>query len=72
MKTNYMERVTYQGREGRKATVVRTSGLEDNSFGCKFYIGDDYLGIEWYEDKTELYAENAAENFIKGIKEYAQ
>ena len=66
MKTNYMERVTYQGREGRKATV------EDNSFGCKFYVEDNYLGIEWYEGKTELYAENAAENFIKGIKEYTQ
>ena len=53
-----------------KATVLRTSGLEQNYFGCRFYIDNNSLGIEWYEDKSEPYAVDAAENYIAGIKKY--
>jgi hypothetical protein len=31
---------------------------------------DDSLCIEWYEGKNELYAEDAAENYVLGIKNY--
>jgi hypothetical protein len=69
MKNSYMEVSTFQERN-LKATVLRTSGLTENYYGCRFYIDESSLGIEWYEGKNELYAENAAENYVLGIKKY--
>lgn len=67
--SNYMEMSTHTSA-ARKAIVLRTSGLEKNQFGCKFYIGENSLGIEWYEGKSESYADDAAENYVLGIKKY--
>lgn len=71
MKTTYMEVSSYQERN-LKATVLRTSGLKENYYGCRFYIDDSSLGIEWYKNKSEQYAENAAENYVQGIKKYPE
>ena len=69
MKNSYMEISTFQERN-LKATVLRTSGRTENYYGCRFYIDGSSLGIEWYEGKNEIYAENAAENYVLGIKQY--
>jgi hypothetical protein len=34
------------------------------------YIDGESLGIEWYKGKAEVYAEEAAENYVLGIKSY--
>lgn len=69
MKSTYMEVSSYQ-EKNLKATVLRTSGLAKNYYGCKFYIDDSSLGIEWYENKNVRYAEDAAENYVLGVKKY--
>lgn len=69
-RTNYMEMSTYVNKN-RQADVVRTVGLnENNYFGVRFHINGSPLGIEWYPTKSEKYAEDAAENYVMGIKEY--
>jgi len=53
----------------RKAIVIRSVGTEDRTFGVKFFESNQSVGIEWYDNKSESYAENAAENWVVGIKE---
>lgn len=55
--------------KNRKAEVLRQLG-EEGKFGIRMYIDDISLGIEWYDGHNELYAENAAENYVMGIKNY--
>ena len=67
---SYMEISTYY-EKNRRADVVRTVGLnEKNFFGVRFSIDNNVLGIEWYPEHSETWAENAAENYVLGIKDY--
>ncbi len=67
---SYMEISTYY-EKNRRADVVRTVGLnEKNFFGVRFSIDSNVLGIEWYPEHSETWAENAAENYVLGIKDY--
>jgi hypothetical protein len=69
MKITYMEISTYN-QGSRRADVLRTSGEDQNYWGCRYYLAGNSLGIEWYKGHSEEYAENAAENYVQGIKEY--
>lgn len=51
----------------RQAQVVRKTS--DGMFGVRFVHKGKTLGIEWYEGKSEVWAEEAAENWILGIKD---
>ena len=55
--------------KNRKAEVLRTFG-DDPTFGIRMYIDGESLGIEWYKDKAEVWAEEAAENYVLGVKSY--
>lgn len=67
---SYMEISTYY-EKNRRADVVRTVGLnEKNFFGVRFSIDSNVLGIEWYPEHSETWVENAAENYVLGIKDY--
>ncbi len=70
--SNYMLLSEYNGsgdHKNRKAEVLRSFG-DDPSFGIRMYIDGESLGIEWYKGKAEVYAEEAAENYVLGIKSY--
>ena len=51
----------------RAAQVVKKK--DDGTFGVRFTYKGKTLGIEWYEGKSESWAEDAAENWILGIKD---
>jgi len=59
-----------------RAEVLRKIGDEckehvpSGTFGIKMYIDDMLLGIEWYEGKSESWADDAAENYVLGVKKY--
>jgi len=65
---DYMEYSTYVDGD-KRADVIRTVGKEDNYFGVRFTHKNQNLGIEWYPTHSESYAEDAAENWVCGIKE---
>lgn len=53
------------------AEVLRSCQRGQNAqFGIRMMYDNISLGIEWYEGKNELFAEDAAENYILGIKKY--
>lgn len=65
---DYMEFSTYVDGN-KRADVVRSVGDPENrTWGVRYSIAEENLGIEWYENKSEAYAESAAENFVQGIK----
>lgn len=67
---SYMEISSYY-EKNRQADVVRSVGLNENNYwGVRYWIDGNPLGIEWYPTKSEVYAADAAENYIRGIKEY--
>jgi len=59
-----------------RAEVLRKIGDEckehvpAGTFGIKMYVDEMLLGIEWYEGKSESWADDAAENYVLGIKKY--
>jgi hypothetical protein len=55
--------------KNRKAEVLRSFG-DSPTFGIRMYIDGESLGIEWYKGKAEVYAEDAADNYVRGIKNY--
>ena len=65
----YITLSEFYGKNKLKADVVRSTG-EDHVFGIRMYDGDVCLGLEWYEGRSESYAESAAENYVEGIKKY--
>ena len=69
--TNYIEMSQYYSDDRTKrADVVRNVGDPNNRvYGVRFNINEHNLGIEWYEGKSESWAESAAENWVMGIKE---
>ena len=53
----------------RDAKVISTSDNWDNSvWGCEFYNDGELVKTEWYPMHNELYASDAADNYIAGIK----
>jgi hypothetical protein len=50
---------------GRKADVGKTG----DSWGVRFYKDSMWVKDEVYKNKSEEYAENAAENYVLGIKD---
>jgi hypothetical protein len=74
MKHEYMLLSYYLGEKkfaNRKAEVLRTVG-EHRDFGIKMYVDNNLLGIEWFKGHNEYFAEDAAENYVQGIKNYQQ
>ena len=49
---------------GRKADVGRSG----DSWGVRFYEDNMWIKDELYKNKSESYAEDAAENYVLGIK----
>jgi hypothetical protein len=39
-----------------------------NDFGCDYYKNAEFIKTELYKGHSEMYAENAAENYVFGIK----
>lgn len=37
-------------------------------FGCDYYKNAEFIKTELYKGHSEMYAENAAENYVFGIK----
>lgn len=67
MVDNITEYSTYVDGD-RRADVVRKGTFRNDCWGAKFYLNGEDLGIEWYKGHSESYAESAAENFVRGIK----
>ena len=40
----------------------------DNHWGCRFYDCGELIKTEFYKGHNEMYAENAAENYVMGVK----
>lgn len=72
MSNKYMLLSEFNGSDkfsNRKAETLRSFG-DNPYYGIRMYIDGESLGIEWYKGHNELYAENAAENYVQGIKNY--
>jgi hypothetical protein len=73
-KVNYTLISEYQGSDkfkSRTAEVLQTVGHEPhNYYGIRMLSEGESLAIEWYPAHNVIYAENAAENFVMGIKNY--
>ena len=67
MVDNITEYSTYVDGD-RRADVVRKGTFRNDCWGVKFYLNGEDLGIEWYKGHSESYAEDAAENFVMGVK----
>lgn len=48
----------------RRADVIK----KDGDWGCRFYVDNESIGVEWYPTKSESWAEDCAENYVMGIK----
>jgi len=79
MSNSYMLLSEHRGilnHKNKRAEVLKKIGDKCNehvpagTFGVKMYIDDMLLGIEWYEGKSEEWADDAAENYVLGIKSY--
>lgn len=53
--------------ENRTACVVKQISEKD-IYGVKAFLGEQQVDLEWFEGKAQCYAEDAAENYILGIK----
>jgi len=54
----------YMGQD-KKAIVFNDNGV----WGCNYYMGNELVKTELYEGHSESYAEDAAENYIQGVKQ---
>jgi len=66
MKYKSYELSTYWGDEeykDRKANVMRN----DEGFYVELYKGEELIEVRTLYDHSEVYAENAAENYVIGI-----
>lgn len=52
--------------EGTKTAKVFLN--DTGHYGCLFYLNGNLVAEEIYEGKSEMWAENAAENYALGIK----
>ena len=66
MKYKNYELSTYRGDEeyhDRKANVMRNN----KGFYVELYKGEELIEVRTLYDHSEIYAENAAENYVIGI-----
>ena len=49
----------------RRADVIKL----DNHWGCRLWEEGELVKTEFYKGHSEMYAENAAENWVLGIKD---
>jgi len=66
MRYKSYELSTYWGDdeyEDRKANVMR----DDKGFYVELYKGEELIEVRTLYDHSEVYAENAAENYVIGI-----
>ena len=61
----YMNHKFWGDDNGLKADVGRTG----DSWGVRFYKNNMWVKDEVYKNKSESYAEDAAENYVLGIKD---
>ena len=55
----------------RDAKVISTlDNWDNNVWGCEFYNDGELIKTEWYPMHNEHYANDAAENYIAGIKNF--
>lgn len=47
-----------------RADVIKLDG----HWGCRLYDRGEVVKTEFYKGHSEMYAENAAENYVRGIK----
>tara|TARA_B100001939_G_scaffold186731_1_gene160820 strand:- start:1575 stop:1775 length:201 start_codon:yes stop_codon:yes gene_type:complete len=52
-------------QQGNKEAKVYQA---EYGFGCRFFEDKLWIKDEVYTEKSEIYAENAAENYVLGIK----
>ncbi len=64
--SNYMELSSYFN-DNKQADVIKC--IAEDRYGVKFFVDGNNLGIEWYDGKSEAWAEDAAENWVEGLKE---
>ena len=48
----------------RRADVIKLDG----HWGCRLYNNNEVVKTEFYKGHSESYAEDAAENYVMGIK----
>lgn len=64
MKSSVTDLSTYMNGDLRADTIV-----ENGNFGARFYNSEGkVVKVEYYEGHSESYAEDAAENYVFGIK----
>lgn len=71
MAKDYTVIKTFFGQEknaARTASVLVKYNEEKNDYGVQLYLDTREVAIEWYEGHSIHYAEDAAENYILGIK----
>ncbi len=69
MQSSVTDLSTYRMGELRADTIVDSKG----NYGARFYdnVGN-IIAYELYKGHSEMYAENAAENYVFGIKKIVQ
>lgn len=65
MTDNRIRISSYDSGDGLRAVVYNNL---NSGYEIDFFINNDYILSESYTDKNLYYHENAAENFILGIK----
>ena len=65
MKSSVTDLSTYMNGDLRADTIVDSKG----NYGARFYDSEGHIiAYELYEGHSESYAEDAAENYVFGIK----
>ena len=68
MKSSVTDLSTYMNGDLRADTIVDSKG----NYGARFYDNEgNIIAYELYKGHSETYAENAAENYVMGIKTIA-
>ena len=61
---NFIEELHTYMNEGREARVYKA----EHGFGCRYFENNVWIKDEVYSEHSEQYAEDAADNYVLGIK----
>lgn len=64
MMINFIEELHTFQHKNKEAKVYKA----EYGFGCRFFEDKLWIKDEVYTEHSEMYAENAAENYVLGIK----
>ncbi len=64
MMINFIKELSTFQQGNKEAKVYQA----EYGFGCRFFEDKLWIKDEVYTEKSEIYAENAAENYVLGIK----